>query len=264
MTIDVVGVSSTALAEYGRIPIAFEVNAIVDVAADNEDSTRFRLSERPITTPYLKDYDAITETPTEWPRRFNMSKWGLMIARIDGQCVGGAAVAYDTPGMDILEGRPDLAVLWDIRVVPARRRRGVGAALLGAAEAWALARGCRQLKVETQNINVAAGRFYARHWFSLRAAHHGVYSECPDEIQLLWYKDLGEHAAAGYIPTGADAPVVGCNHVAAARGSFGPLDCPIIPPHEILEERSCNGSHSTNSRSGCGLPRSLPSSTRGC
>ena len=90
----------------------------------------------------------------------------------------------------MLEGRSDLAVLWDIRVLPENRRRGVGAALFGAAEAWALARHCRQLKVETQNVNVAACRFYAHRGCVLRAAHDGVYPEWPDEAQLLWYKDL--------------------------------------------------------------------------
>jgi len=106
------------------------------------------------------------------------------------QCIGGATVAYDTPGLDMLEGRSDLAVLWDIRVVPAHRRHGVGAELFKAAETWALERQCRQLKVETQNVNVTACRFYARRGCVLRAAHRQVYPRCPAELQLLWYKDL--------------------------------------------------------------------------
>jgi GNAT superfamily N-acetyltransferase len=57
--------------------------------------------------------------------------------------------------------RSDLAVLWDIRVQPERRGRGVGKALFYASVDWACRRGCRQLKVETQNVNVAACRFYA-------------------------------------------------------------------------------------------------------
>ena len=155
------------------------------------------LSQRELGMPYLKDYDAIAETPVEWARRFDTSKWGLMIARIDDHCVGGVTVAHDTPGLDIFEGRSDLAVIWDIRIAPARRQHGVGTSLFKAAEAWAVARGCRQLKVETQNINLAACRFYARQGCVLRAAHRGVYRECPDEVQLLWYKDLGHHSAAG-------------------------------------------------------------------
>jgi len=60
-----------------------------------------------------------------------------------------------------------------------------------AAEAWSMAKGCRQLKVETQNINVPACRFYAKQGCVLRAIHPHAYPEFPDEVQLLWYKDLG-------------------------------------------------------------------------
>lgn len=196
MEIEASGIPSAALIEYACIPIAFEVNAFLDVGA-RRSGDGFILAERRIPTPYVKDYDAIAETPMTWATHFDTSKWGLMIARIDAQCVGGATVAYDTPGLDLLEGRSDVAVLWDIRVMPASRRQGVGAALFQAAEAWAVARGCRDLKVETQNINLAACRFYERQGCVLRAARPGVYPKCPDEVQLLWYKALDHRMTAG-------------------------------------------------------------------
>jgi GNAT superfamily N-acetyltransferase len=90
----------------------------------------------------------------------------------------------------MLEGRNDLAVLWDIRVAPEFRGQNIGSTLFAAAQAWALARGARQLKVETQNINVPACRFYARQGCVLRAIERLAYPELPDEIQMLWYKDL--------------------------------------------------------------------------
>jgi GNAT superfamily N-acetyltransferase len=90
----------------------------------------------------------------------------------------------------MLEGRRDLSLLWDIQVAPDARGRGVGSALFERVEAWALAQGCRELKVETQNINVPACGFYARHGCEPRAARHAAYPELPEEIQLLWYKDL--------------------------------------------------------------------------
>jgi hypothetical protein len=46
--------------------------------------------------------------------------------------------------------------------------------------------------VETQNSNAAACRFYARQGCVLLAANRGAYVELPDEIQLLWYKELEE------------------------------------------------------------------------
>jgi GNAT superfamily N-acetyltransferase len=196
MKIEASGVPSSSLIEYARIPIVFEVNAVLDVD-ERPDGSGFVLAERRVQMSYLKDYDALAETPVEWARRFDTSKWALMIARIDDQCVGGVTVAYDTSGLDMLEGRSDLAVLWDIRVAPARRRHGIGASLFEAAEAWAVTRGCRHLKVETQNINLAACRFYERQGCVLRAARPGVHPECPDEVQLLWYKDLDHRMAAG-------------------------------------------------------------------
>ena len=105
--------------------------------------------------------------------------------------MGGAVVAYDTPGVYMLEGRRDLAVLWDIRVAPPVRGRGVGRALFLAAEAWATAKGCRQLKVETQNINVPACRFYLRQGCVLGGIRRFAYVEFPDEVEMLWYKELG-------------------------------------------------------------------------
>ena len=103
---------------------------------------------------------------------------------------GGVVIAVKTEGLDMLERREDLALIWDLRVAPDLRGRGLGSALLTAAEACARAQGCKQLKVETQNINVAACRFYAQQGFTLGAIHRFAYPLLPNEIQLLWYKDV--------------------------------------------------------------------------
>jgi GNAT superfamily N-acetyltransferase len=195
MAIEVSEEPVTALAEYARVPIAFEVRQVLDVA-EGKLPGELILSERRLEVPYVKDYDE-GESPMAWARRFDLSNWGFLAARVEGRCVGGAAVALDTPGLDMMEGRRDLAVLWDLRVEPLARGRGVGTSLFRAAEAWASARGCRQLKVETQNINLPACHFYARQGCVLRAAHRFAYPEFPDEIQLLWYKELFPTARAG-------------------------------------------------------------------
>ena len=149
------------------------------------------LSERHLEIPYEKDYDAIAgEGPLQWARRFDLSNWALFTARVATRIVGGATVAFDTPGLTMLEGRRDLAVLWDIRVSPEARRQGVGSALFKRVETWAQLYGCRQLKIETQNTNVRACRFYERQGCRLRAVNRAVYADLSEEIQLLWYKDL--------------------------------------------------------------------------
>jgi len=179
----------SALQEYCSIPIALRVTEVLDVTVRASGLGGLSLRERGLTTPFLKDYDAL-ESPLQWPNRFDVTNWQLHGAYIAGRRVGGAMTVFDSPELLMLEGRRDLAVLWDIRVAPAARRQGVGAALFSAAEAWSRERGCRYLKVETQNINVPACRFYARRGCELGAIHRFAYPELPDEVQLLWYKDL--------------------------------------------------------------------------
>jgi GNAT superfamily N-acetyltransferase len=189
MRIDVAEEPLTALAEYALLPIAFPVDQVLDVTARADGG--FDLSARRLAVPYVKDYDAGEgEGPLHWSRRFDLSNWTLFTARVSGSPVGGATVAFDTPGLTMLEGRRDLSVLWDIRVAPNARGKGIGSALFEKVEAWARAHSCRQLKIETQNINVRACLFYARHGCELRAVHHAAYPGLPEEIQFLWYKDL--------------------------------------------------------------------------
>jgi len=193
MNIDLSEEPMTALADLARISTAFKVEYIYDIAVREGDSDRFLLSERRLDVSYVKDYDAIKgEVPLQWPARFDLSNWGLILARSNGQLVGGAAIAFDSPEIGMLEGRSDLAVLWDIRVSPEARGQGVGSALFQAAETWAKAKGCRQLKVETQNINVPACKFYARQGCRLGAIDRSAYPGLPEEIQLFWYKNLAQ------------------------------------------------------------------------
>jgi len=191
MTIALTEEPMAALPEYARVPITFTVDRVLDVTNRGDGPGMFALSERRLEVPYEKDYDAIPgEGPLQWARRFDLSKWAFFTARFASRIVGAATVVFDTPGLTMLEGRRDLAVLWDIRVAPDARRQGVGSALFERVETWAQLHGCRQLKVETQNINVRACRFYERHGCQLRAIRRAAYPELPEEIQLLWYKDI--------------------------------------------------------------------------
>lgn len=190
MSVEITEESAAALSDYARVPIAFEVRHVLDVEERAGGLGGLTLSKRALAVPYVKDYDATGGGPERWPSLFDVSGWGFFAARSDGRRVGGAAVAFGTDGVEMLEGRADLAVLWDLRVAPETRGRGGGAALFRAAEAWAAARGCRWLKVETQNVNVPACRFYRRMGCVLGGVHRFAYPELPDEVQLLWYKPL--------------------------------------------------------------------------
>ena len=149
------------------------------------------LVERRLAEPYEKDYDRyLAEGPLRWHRQFDTSNWGLLIARAGEVTVGGAVVAWSTPGIHLLEERDDVAALWDIRVRPEDQGRGIGRALFSAAEGWARARGCDLLKVETQNVNLRACQFYLRQGCTLGSFNRFAYPELPDETQLIWYKRL--------------------------------------------------------------------------
>lgn len=184
------------LYEYASIPIAFEVRSVLQVEEMDNGLGGLRLVEQPVTPPYIKDYDALEDgPPTTWPRQFDLRNWGFLLARDEtgGPPVGGAAIAWNTNGVNMLEGRSDLAVLWDLRVRPERRGQGIGARLLSGAADWARRRGCTQLKIETQNVNVPACRFYARQGCELGVIHRQAYAHQPHlahETMLIWYLRL--------------------------------------------------------------------------
>ena len=74
------------LAEHARISIAFEVDRVFDVTVQDHGPGRFRLVERRLYAPYVKDYDAIAGNyPADWARQFDLSNWGLLSARIEGR-----------------------------------------------------------------------------------------------------------------------------------------------------------------------------------
>jgi GNAT superfamily N-acetyltransferase len=179
----------SALPEYEKVPIAFRVLSHLDIVPIENGLGGLRFVEKAVT-PYTRDYDANEgERPTQWPTRFEMSHWGIVSAFSGGHRVGGAAVAWKTPEIYWIDNRQDLACLWDLRVHPDYRRKGVGHLLFQHALTWARERQCKQLIVETQNINVPACRFYARQGCELRAVNRFAYPGL-DEIQLLWYRDL--------------------------------------------------------------------------
>ncbi len=179
------------LDEHATVSIAFTVNRILEVSIPNAGLGGVLLTEVAVDSPWVKDYDAIKgEGPTRWLTRFDTSNWGLLAAYDARERIGGAVIAFDTAGVHMLEGRRDIAVLWDIRVRPDNRSSGLGSLLFRAVEQWCLSKGCRTLKVETQNINLPACRFYPRMGCELGAIDRHAYSDLPEETQLLWFKPL--------------------------------------------------------------------------
>ena len=195
MSIEIQEIGVDSLPRYAAIPISFKVESVFQIEVIDQGLGGFILVEEKVE-PYTKDYDSKEKDdprPIGWTKRFDISNWGFFLALNGSRALGGATVAIDTPDVNMLEGRKDLAVLWDIRVHPDERRRGIGSKLFKHAADWARRKGCRQLKVETQNINVPACRFYAKQGCELGAIHRYGYAGCSDvahEAMLLWYLKL--------------------------------------------------------------------------
>lgn len=193
MNIDILPVNSTTLTEYSIVPMRYEVESRfrVDLLDDGLDGIVFT-EERVIPT-YLRDFDVLDgEGPTRWLERFDTTNWALFIARKDGLAIGAATAVFRTPTVFMLGGRDDITVLWDIRVAPEHKRSGIGSALFSAVAAWAKERGCDYLKVETQDINVPACRFYRKQGCRLGEINRFAYTEpwATDHVMLVWYLDL--------------------------------------------------------------------------
>lgn len=93
-------------------------------------------------------------------------------------------------GVALLTLRPSLfyeglaAVLDELYVVPARRNRGIGTALLEAAETACRRRGAELLEINVDGEDVDARRFYERHGYANREGRQ-------TEPQLYYFRELG-------------------------------------------------------------------------
>jgi GNAT superfamily N-acetyltransferase len=183
------------LREYGKLPIAFKVRSVLRPTLIQEGMGGIELREEELPKPYTKDYDALPGgPPVTWLQRFNMDNWVVLVIPAESGYVAGAVVAFDTPGLNMLEGRQDVAVLWDIRVQPEVRRGGIGSMLFSQVLEWSREHGCVKLKAETQNTNVPACKFYAKQGCELRTIDLFAYEnslEVAHEAMLIWEKTLG-------------------------------------------------------------------------
>ena len=194
MAIEIRQVGPDSLEQYGKIPMRHLVESVFRVDEMDGGLGGLMLTETPFDQPYVKDFDELNPQGVTYCRReFDVSNWLFLMAFDADMPVGGATVAFRSPKVNMLQGRDDLAFLWDIRVHPDYKRQGIGSDLLNRAVEWARKQGCKQLKIETQNNNVLACRFYASHGCHLGAIDRYGYANDPrlaHEVMLLWYLDL--------------------------------------------------------------------------
>ncbi len=190
MSISVAEEPDLSLTDYESVPISFRVESVLEVGRTAAGLAGLTLTERRCPAPYTKEYDQPGNRPSDWRESWDISRWGIFTARDAGNLVGGAAVAWGTPQLSLLEGCEDVSALWDIRVSPSRRGNGIGAALFDAAVDWSRARRAVGMKIETQSTNVPACRFYASRGCVLATIDTRAYPSIPHEAQLIWYLAL--------------------------------------------------------------------------
>jgi len=98
---------------------------------------------------------------------------GKVVVAVDASGLLGKALVFFRRGSDI-------ARLYSIAVAQTARGRGIGEALLAAAEREARSRGCRCLRLEVRQDNVAAMRLYERRGYRRFGAYHGFYEDGAD------------------------------------------------------------------------------------
>ena len=175
---------TSGLREYGQISIAFTVASKMVYEPQDSSAGGWNLREIPVDPPYVKDYDE--GEPLTLRPNWDTSNWRLVSAFDGGKRVGGAMVACRTPGSDFLEERDDLAALWDIRVAPEWRGKGIGTGLFAVVTEYAKSIGCVELKIETQDVNVGACRFYAKQGCRLTEVIPNAYPGWPGETEFIW------------------------------------------------------------------------------
>ncbi|MBX0294452.1 GNAT family N-acetyltransferase [Haloarcula nitratireducens] len=102
----------------------------------------------------------------------------LLVARVDGAIVGFVMLTIERGRY---EQRRVRGLVENIYVSPAYRRRGIGSALLGAAEATLTEAGADVVALEALAENDAARQFYAAHGYT----PHRVELEKPTESDTL-------------------------------------------------------------------------------
>jgi len=198
MSIRILDICGDALPQYAgiyrKIPIAFQVRSILHPELIDNGLGGIKLREEKLAVSYVKDYDVLPDDkPFFALAERNPRDWGVFLALDGNRPVGGATVSLNTAGRWMMDGRRDISVLEDIRVHPNFRRAGVGTKLIHRVANWSRNRGCRQLMMETQNINVNACRFYAKQGCRLGGFNRYGYGDHPQvkhEIMLIWYLDL--------------------------------------------------------------------------
>ena len=131
---------------------------------------------------FNREYDTPTPGVSALTSRLeSLLAGGDVIALLSGEPPAGVALITLRP--NVWYAGP-VALLDELYVVPELRGRGLGSALLAAAEAAAVKRGAEILEINVDGYDRGARRFYERHGYSNTERGQG-------EPLLYYFRELG-------------------------------------------------------------------------
>lgn len=184
-------IDESYLEEYDRIPMLIYVKSIFKVEKIENGLGGILLKEIPVSE-YVKDL-GVYEKAAKYSQEFDISNWAFFMAFDNELPIAAVTVASKSNNVNMLDGRDDMSVLWDIRVNERYKQQGVGTKLFSLAVEWSRLNGLKQMKIECQNNNVQACKFYHKHGAVLgKLDQYAYYKDINirNEVQLIWYLDL--------------------------------------------------------------------------
>ncbi|MBD5554999.1 MAG: GNAT family N-acetyltransferase [Roseburia sp.] len=176
---------------YDKVSMNVDVHSEYKVKRIDNGLGGLVLEEIPVN-PYIKDL-SVYERAMDYEKEFDITNWRFYMAFDGEKPIGAMTVVGRTEGLNMLSGRNDACVLWDIRVADAYKHNGIGQKLLDIGIAGAKNDGYSQMIIECQNNNVPACNFYKKQGAMLSKIDMYAYyleADIRNEIQFVWYLDL--------------------------------------------------------------------------
>lgn len=177
--------------EYDNVPMRVNVNSHYELVKINNGIGGIILKEVPVEK-YVRDF-AKHAKATEFSEKFDITNWSFFMAFDDEKPIGAVTIVSRTDDIHMLDGRYDMTVLWDIRVSDTYKHQGIGQKLFDLAVEWSKRNGFKQMKIECQNNNVPACKFYHKQGAILGTIDEYAYIDDVNsrlEVQFIWYLDL--------------------------------------------------------------------------
>ncbi len=162
-------------AGIAALDTSFTTTQVYDVAVEGEN---IRLTPRGLDAPLTKRFPL---DDLDDPERPYDQAWVAVDA---AAIVGFAATSYASWNRRL--------VLWHLYVDPTHRRRGVARALLDAVDAHAIARGARNVWLETSSLNAPGVAAYRSLGFTLSGVDLTLYDGTPavGEVALFFSRPV--------------------------------------------------------------------------